>query len=611
MLRPRQIHTQREFRIKTGNHSVRHQFGEFSLGLLRTFRVDRIKKERKSTSAHDNMISTEDAICSANSVNEENPSRSAADGNESFEKLASMSLVSNITVYLRTEYNMGGILLVNVVNIWSGSSNITSLAGAFISDTYLGRFRTLLFGSLASLLGMGTMTLTTGIPRLHPSKCTSESNCPQPQSWQLGFLFAGLALLVIGAGGIRPCNIAFGADQFDTRTDKGRAQLESFFNWWYFSFTVALLIALTAVIYVQTNVSWVLGFAIPTACLGLSISIFLLGRKTYICKKPQGSIFMDMAKVLTAACWKHREALGSNWEQPSYDPSPEESDPGVIKLTRTSRFRFLDKAALIVDPNELDGQGMSKNGILPVWITGIACFIAMDQQTTFGILQAIQMNKSIGPHFKIPPGWMTLFSMIALSIWIFIYERIYIPQMRRITKKDKRLTMQQRISTGIIMSILCMLVAGIVERKRRESALSRGSYESPITIALLLPQFILSGMVEAFAAVAILEFLTTQMPESMRTVAGAIFFLSLSIASYIGSFLVNMIHLITRKNGKSAWLGGHDLNKNRFENYYYIIAAVGAAIFVYFNFFACHYVKKVDLCEDVREIQLENSASLH
>ncbi|KAL3748338.1 hypothetical protein ACJRO7_009557 [Eucalyptus globulus] len=588
------------------------------------------------------MSSTEDAIHSANSVNEENPSRSAADGrkaggwraikyilgNESFEKLASMSLVSNITMYLRTEYNMGGILLVNVVNIWSGSSNITSLAGAFISDTYLGRFRTLLYGSSASLLGMLTMTLTAGIPRLHPSKCIGKSNCPQPQSWQLCFLFAGLALLAIGAGGIRPCNIAFGADQFDTRTDEGRAQLESFFNWWYFSFTVALLIALTAVIYVQTNVSWVLGFAIPTACLGLSISIFLLGRKTYICKKPQGSIFVDMAKVLVAACWKRRQTLGPDWEQLSYDPSPEESDQGVVKLTRTYRFRFLDKAALIIDPNELDGQGMSKNGwrlcsvqqveqfkcligILPVWISGIACFIAMDQQNTFGILQAIQMNKSIGPHFKIPPAWMTLFSMIALSIWIFIYERIYIPRVRRIIKKDKRLTMQQRISTGIIMSILCMLVAGIVERKRRDSALSRGSYESPITVALLLPQFVLSGMVEAFAAVALLEFLTTQMPESMRTVAGAIFFLSLSIASYIGSFLVNMIHIITRKNRNSPWLGGHDLNKNRLENYYYIIAAVGAANFVYFNFFACHYVKKVDLPGDVREIQLENSASGH
>lgn len=63
-----------------------------------------------------------------------------------------MSLISNITVYLQNNYNLGGVLLVNIVTIWSGSNNITSLLGAFVSDAYLGRFRTLLVGSIASLL---------------------------------------------------------------------------------------------------------------------------------------------------------------------------------------------------------------------------------------------------------------------------------------------------------------------------------------------------------------------------------------------------------------------------------------------------------------------------
>ncbi|KAK4485701.1 hypothetical protein RD792_008347 [Penstemon davidsonii] len=73
-------------------------------------------------------------------------------GNESFEKLASMSLIANITVYLRTRYNLSGILLVNVVQIWSGTSNISSIAGAIVSDVVLGRFLTLLFGTIFSLL---------------------------------------------------------------------------------------------------------------------------------------------------------------------------------------------------------------------------------------------------------------------------------------------------------------------------------------------------------------------------------------------------------------------------------------------------------------------------
>ncbi|KAF2316062.1 hypothetical protein GH714_040857 [Hevea brasiliensis] len=337
-------------------------------------------------------------------------------GNESFEKLASMSLIANMTVYLKTN------------TTWEG---------------------------------MVAVTLTAAVPQLTPPKCEGESHCLRPEKWQLGFLFVSLGFLSIGAGGIRPCNIAFGADQFDTRTAKGRANLESFFNWWYFCFTIALLVTLTGVIYIQTDVSWVIGFAIPTACLCFSISIFLIGHHTYICKKPQGSIFADMLKVITAAYRKRQLTIAPDSQHSFYDPPMNDSDVH-LKLSRTDRFKFLDKAAIITEPSELDAQGRSKN-------TWRLCS-----------LQQVEQLKCL---VAIVPVWA-----------------------KKLTGKDKRLTMPQRIKIGIVMSILCMLVAAIVEKRRRESALKHGSFTSPVTIALLLPQFVLSGLTEAFAAVAIMEF---------------------------------------------------------------------------------------------------------
>lgn len=464
------------------------------------------------------------------------------------------------------------------------------------------------------------MTLTAGIHQLRPLTCNDRPNCEHPQSWQLGVLFTALGLLSIGAGGIRPCNIAFGADQFDTNTEKGRVSLETFFNWWYFTFTIALVVALTAVVYIQTNVSWTLGFAIPTICLAFSITIFLLGRHTYICKKPQGSIFTDMAKVIAAACRKRNVSGGTFYDLAST------SELEKVRLVKTDRFKFLDKAAIIADPGELNDQGIAKNGwrlcslqqvehlkcllgILPIWVTGICCFIVMDQQNTFGVLQVIQTNRSIGPHFKVPPGWMNLISMIALSFWIYIYECIYIPLMKRTGKSAIRLTMGQRIRIGIVLSIVCMLVAAIVEKKRRDSALRHDSFISPVSFGLLLPQFALSGLNEAFAAVAIMEFFTLQMPESMRTVAGAVFFLSLSIANYLGSLIVNIVHRVTSHTGKTPWLGGHDLNHNRLDYYYYVIAALGGLNFIYFNFFASSYLIS-NKCTRTPEVQLEHSIAL-
>lgn len=74
------------------------------------------------------------------------------EGNETFEKLAVMSLIANLVVYLNTRYNMDNATSAYVFNIWSGLINFLPLAGAFVSDAYLGRFGTLLFGTTALLL---------------------------------------------------------------------------------------------------------------------------------------------------------------------------------------------------------------------------------------------------------------------------------------------------------------------------------------------------------------------------------------------------------------------------------------------------------------------------
>lgn len=73
-------------------------------------------------------------------------------GNESFERLASMGLIMNLSVYLKTKYNLYGVFLINVVSIWGGSCNILPLFGAFIAEKFLGRFGTLLLGCSASFV---------------------------------------------------------------------------------------------------------------------------------------------------------------------------------------------------------------------------------------------------------------------------------------------------------------------------------------------------------------------------------------------------------------------------------------------------------------------------
>ncbi|CAN0907160.1 Protein NRT1/ PTR FAMILY 1.2 [Linum grandiflorum] len=71
---------------------------------------------------------------------------------DAFEKVATFGLMPNMILYLTREYGMENVQGVNVLFLWSAATNFTPLLGAFLADTYVGRFRMIAFGSIFSLL---------------------------------------------------------------------------------------------------------------------------------------------------------------------------------------------------------------------------------------------------------------------------------------------------------------------------------------------------------------------------------------------------------------------------------------------------------------------------
>ncbi|GJM92107.1 hypothetical protein PR202_ga08537 [Eleusine coracana subsp. coracana] len=72
--------------------------------------------------------------------------------NETFEKAASYGVAANLITYLIKRFYIGQLKATNITNIFFATLNFTPLIGAFISDSYLGRFKTLAHGCFASLL---------------------------------------------------------------------------------------------------------------------------------------------------------------------------------------------------------------------------------------------------------------------------------------------------------------------------------------------------------------------------------------------------------------------------------------------------------------------------
>ena len=196
---------------------------------------------------------------------------------------------------------------------------------------------------------MAVLTLTAAISKLHPPKCSTSdiSTCVGPTAWELAFLFSGFGFLVIGAGGIRPCNLAFGADQFNPATESGQKGIRSFFNWYYFTFTFAVMVSVTLIVYIQSNVNWAVGLGIPAGLMLFSCILFFMGSRLYVKVKPEGSPLTSVAQVLVAATKKRKLKLP---DEPSLSLFNYMPDNWInSKLPHTDQFRYITQFGLDIN----------------------------------------------------------------------------------------------------------------------------------------------------------------------------------------------------------------------------------------------------------------------
>ncbi|MCL7043493.1 hypothetical protein MKW94_001609, partial [Papaver nudicaule] len=289
------------------------------------------------------------------------------------------------------------------------------------------------------------------------------------------FLLTGFGFLIIGAGGIRPCNLAFGADQFNPKTEAGKRGINSFFNWYYFTFTFAMMVSLTLIVYVQSDVSWALGLAIPTFLMLLSCVFFFVGTRIYVIVKPEGSPLTTIAQVIVAATKKRHLTLPGNPEFSLFNYLPTNTINSRLPLT--GQFRFLDKAAILTADDKINPDGSAENPwrlcgmqqveevkcvlrIIPIWASGIIYYVAIVQQNTYAVFQALQSDRHLGSSskFEVPAASYIVFQFLSLTFWIPIYDRLVVPAIRKRTKIEGGITLLQRMGIGMVLSIITMLV---------------------------------------------------------------------------------------------------------------------------------------------------------
>nr|QKF54835.1 GTR1-type glucosinolate transporter [Brassica nigra] len=533
-------------------------------------------------------------------------------GNETFEKIGIIGTLSNLLVYLTQVFNLKKYTAATIINAFSGTINFGTFLAAFLCDTYFGRYKTLSVAVIACFLGSLAILLTAAVPGLHPTPCGTKSSCEGPDVGQIAFLLLGLALLVVDAGGIRPCNLAFGADQFNPKSESGKKGINSFFNWYFFTFTFAQIISLTLVVYIQSNVSWTIGLSIPVGLMFLACVIYFAGHKLYVKVKASGSPLAGIARVIAAAISKRGlKPVKQPWVD-LYNHIPR--NYANLTLKYTDQFRFLDKGAIMTPEDKLNSDGTASDPwklctmqqveevkciirVIPIWFACAIYYLAISIQMTYPVFQAQQSDRRLGSGgFKIPAATYVVFLMSGMTVFIIFYDRVLVPSLKRVTGLDTGITLLQRIGAGIFFAVLSLLVSGFIEERRRSIALTkqtlgmepRAGEISSMSAMWLIPQLVLAGIAEAFTAIGQMEFYYKQFPENMRSFAGSIFYVGAGVSSYLASFLISTVHRTTEHSPSGNWLA-EDLNKAKLDYFYFMLTGLMFVNMVYFLIMAKFY----------------------
>ncbi|XP_010262416.1 PREDICTED: protein NRT1/ PTR FAMILY 5.2-like [Nelumbo nucifera] len=526
---------------------------------------------------------------------------------EVFERMAYYGISSNLILYLTRKLHQGTVMSANNVTNWVGTVWMTPILGAYLADAHLGRYWTFLIASAIYLMGMSLLTLTVSISALKPPPCQQidAADCKKASTAQLAAFFGGLYILALGTGGTKPNISTIGADQFDDFSPKEKAHKLSFFNWWMFSIFFGTLFANTFLVYIQDNVGWTIGYGLPTIGLLISVIIFMVGTPFYRHRVPTGSPFTRMARVIVAAIRKWRVPLPKDPKQLYELDSREYEEKGKFKIESTTSLRFLNKACVKTDsdtpwllcPVTQVEETKQILRMIPILFATFVPSTMLAQINTLFVKQGTTLDRGVG-SFQIPPASLVGFVTISMLICVVLYDRFFVKIMRRWTKNPRGITLLQRMGIGLVLHIIIMSVASVTERRRLSVAKDHGLVENggrvPLTIFILLPQFVLMGTADSFLEVAKIEFFYDQAPESMKSLGTSYSMTSLGIGNFLSSFLLSTVSHITKKHGNKGWIL-NNLNASRLDYYYAFFAILNLLNFIFFIVVTRFYVYRAEV----------------
>ncbi|KAI9122303.1 hypothetical protein K1719_006992 [Acacia pycnantha] len=316
--------------------------------------------------------------------------------------------------------------------------------------------------------------------------------------------------------------------------------------------------------------------------------------------------FLIAALIYLLACHTHTHTLRLN-------PASSLSLVNVLVFLQGLCMLTLTVSLKVLRPPPCSEAGIvgttqhcqKRHGIklhLPILIASFVPGIIEAHSNTLFVRQGSTLDRSIGSsHFQIPPASLIAFVTIFTMLTIALYDIVFIPLARRYTNNPRGITLLQKFGIGLVIHIIIMVTACLAERKRlsvaRENQVLDEKDKVPLSIFILLPQFALVGVANAFVEVAKIEFFYDQAPQGMKSLGTSYFTTSNGIGYFLSSFVLSTVAHVTKRNGQSKGWILDNLNISRLDYYYAFLAVLCFLNLVFFLVVSKLFVYNVDVTQ--------------
>lgn len=420
------------------------------------------------------------------------------------------------------------------------------LLGGWLADRFAGKYRTIFWLSLVYCLG-------------HLCLAVFESN-------RTGF-FAGLFLIALGSGGIKPCVSAFVGDQFD-QTNKHRAKVVFDAFYWIINFGSFFASLLMPIFLRQFGAS--VAFGIPGALMFLATAILWAGRHRYVMvppAPPDPDSFRHVAWTALTAARPGRllgwagilAAAGSFALMPAF---------GFVISTCIALVAFIAFGGIGVWLQLEHARGRHSDaavdGVRSVLRVLVLFFLVtpfwslFDQKASTWILQADAMTK---------PSWFQSSQMQALNPLLVMTlipfnNLVLYPALRRLGWEPTAL---RRMTAGIALAGLSWIAVGVMQVVLDGGGLFSITWQ-------VLPYALLT-LGEVLVSATGLEFAYSQAPQTMKGTLMS--FWSLSVT--IGNLWVLLVNAAVRNSVVTNLIQSTGFGLTAFQMFFFAGFAFAAA----------------------------------